>query len=258
MRRRLAELFEYRELLNRLVYQNLYQRYHGSFLGFLWTLLYPLLVFVSFSVIFSVLNRWNLKDYGIFFFAGYLVWTFFSNSCLWAAESVVGNPVYVTRVYIPRALLPLTSVALNLVDLAAAFIVLVIVMFFVGARFSLAMLFLPVSLLLTIMFVAGVAMLCAVANVFFRDFRYILASLFFIWFFFSPILWKPEGAPAQARYLLDFNPVVPFLTAFQYPIWKGLLPPAESMLVASLYAAAAFVAGFMTFFGTERKFYYYL
>ena len=87
---RLKEAYEYRDLLRELVYQQLHQRYQGSVLGFLWTLVLPLLTFGCFSVIFSFLNHWELKDYGIYFFSGYIFWILFSNSCLGAAESVVG------------------------------------------------------------------------------------------------------------------------------------------------------------------------
>lgn len=258
MLHKLKEVLDYRELLTRLVYQNLHQRYQGSVLGFLWTLLAPLLVFISFSIIFTALNNWNLRDYGVYFFAGYVVWIFFSNTCLMACDSIIGNPIFVARVYVPKALLPLASVAVNFVDLMAAFVVLAIIMLAVGAHFSVAMLFLPISTLLVLLFVTGASMVCAVANVFFRDFRHMLGSLLFIWFFFSPILWKAEAAPEKARLLLGLNPIVPFLAMFQYPIWKGTLPPAGSIVAAASYAGVALVMGLLAFYGTERRFYYYL
>lgn len=255
---RIKEAYQYRSFLFQLVYQQLDQRYHGSLFGFLWTLLLPLLIFVSFTVIFSVLNNWDMRDFGLYFLSGYVFWNLFSTGCSMGAESVVGNAVYVTRVYVPKILLPLASVAVSLVDLAAGMVILAILMLAVGAPFSVAMVFLTVSSLIAVVFVAGMAMLCAVANVFLRDFRHLLNSLLFILFFFCPILWKAQTAPPKARLFLQVNPLVPFLNAFQAPIWKGELPAMDSIAVAAAIAVASLLLGLSAFFHAERKFYYYL
>lgn len=255
---RIKEAYQYRSFLFQLVYQQLDQRYHGSVLGFVWTLLFPLLIFVSFTVIFSVLNNWDMRDFGVYFLSGYVFWNLFSTGCSMGAESVVGNAVYVTRAYVPKILLPLAAVAVSLVDLAAGMIILAILMLAVGAPFSLAMAFLPVSALLAVVFVAGVSMLCAVANVFLRDFRHLLGSLLFIWFFFCTILWKADTVPARARLFLQVNPLVPFLNTFQAPVWKGELPAVGSLAVAATIAIASLLLGLSAFFYAEKKLYYYL
>ena len=124
MTRQFKELYDYRDFFFQLVYQQLHQRYSGSVLGFLWTLINPLLIYASFSIIFSMINHWDLKDYGIYFFSGYMFWNFFANSCLHGAESIVGNAGYVTRLYVPRMLFPFASLAVNLVDLGAGMLIL--------------------------------------------------------------------------------------------------------------------------------------
>ncbi len=255
---RIREAYQYRSFLYQLVYQQLDQRYHGSLLGFLWTLLMPLLIFASFTVIFSVLNQWDMKDFGLYFLSGYLFWLLFSNGCAMGAESVVGNAAYVTRLYVPKLLLPLASVAVGLADLAAGFVVLAGLMGAFGAPFSAALLFLPAAAGIALVFVTGLALLCATANVFFRDFRHLLNSVLFLWFFFSPILWKAEAAPPKAQLFLALNPVVPFLSLFQQPIWKGALPGAETTALAAGLAALALASGVTAFLSAERRFYYYL
>jgi len=256
---KIREVYEYRAFFRQLLYQQLRQRYQGSVLGFLWTLLNPLLIFVSFSVIFSILNNWDLKDYGIYFLSGYVAWNFFANSCLSAAESVVGHAPYVTKVYVPKAVFPLASVAVNLVDLLAGLAILFLIMVFVGAPFSLAMLFLPVSVFLLILFTTGAALLSAGWNVVFRDFRYLLSSLLFVWFFFTPILWKADQVKGKmAANYVQYNPTAWFVQLFQAPVWKGELPPAETVATAALIATFIFLAGVYSFLRSERTFFYYL
>src|ERR1700731_990150 len=120
----ITDVLHYRGFLREFVLQQLRQRYQSSVLGFLWTLLNPLLVYASFCLIFSVINRWDLKSYGIYFFSGYMAWTFFSSASLLAADSVIANAVYVTRVYVPKAVFPLSSIAVSLIDLLTSFAVL--------------------------------------------------------------------------------------------------------------------------------------
>jgi ABC-type polysaccharide/polyol phosphate export permease len=255
---RIRELIDYRDLFRLLVRQHLHQRYQGSVLGFVWTLLNPLLIYVSLTIVFSYLNRWDMRDYGLYFFSGFMAWTFFANTCSLSAESVVGNGNLVTRVYVPRLILPLVSVAINAIDLAASFLILLLIMIFVGAPFSWSLLFLPVAAAVLTVFAAGVALFCSAINVLFRDFRHLVGSVLFLLFFFSPILWKMESMPPNVRWWFEANPLVPFLRMFHGPIWAGQLPAPEVVALSCALAAAAVVAGFSVFSRLERKFYLYL
>jgi ABC-type polysaccharide/polyol phosphate export permease len=255
---KLKELYSYRDFFFQLLYHQLHMRYQGSVLGFFWTLLHPTLTFISFSIVFSVLNHWNLRDYGIYFFSGFLVWTFFSNSCLAAADSMINNRVFVTKVYSPKALFPLCMVAMNLVDLAAGMILLFVLKLAFHSPFTIATLFLPLSLIIVIGLTVGVSLLCAECNVFFRDFKHLLSSFLFIWFFFSPIVWKTDAMPVSARQIIWYNPAAHFLSLFQFPLWAGALPPTSSMILTVLATLLVLGLGIYTFLRSESKFYYYL
>src|SRR5579883_1242230 len=121
---RFREIWQFRDFFFQLVLQQLRQRYQSSILGFLWTLLNPLLTYLSFCVVFSYINHADLREYGIYFFSGYMAWTFFATGIGMAADSIVNNASYVTRVYVPKTILPLACVAVSTVDLAASFLVL--------------------------------------------------------------------------------------------------------------------------------------
>lgn len=247
-----------RELFAELLKVQLDQRYNGSLLGVLWALAVPLLTILSFSLIFAGLSGWNLADYGVYFFCGYVPWTFFQASSLHAAESLVGNAFYVTRISMPKQVLPLVAVAVNAIDAMAAMIVLFALMPLLGAPYHLAMLCLPLSALLTIGAVTGAALLCAQANVFIRDFRYLLNSTLFLWFFFSPVLWKPAALSPALHPFYRLNPAVYFLELFQLPIRQGCTPPAGTWAMAVLWTAVLLLAGGITFAAKQKRFYYYL
>jgi ABC-type polysaccharide/polyol phosphate export permease len=234
------------------------QRYQGSVLGFLWTLIYPLLVFLSFSLIFSVINGWDLKDYGLYFAGGYIAWTFFANAIQQAADSLPAYASLVTRVYVAKALFPIVAIGVNLVDLLVGVVLVLALTPLLGVSYSVSLLFLPISIVLLMSFVIGIALLCATANVFLRDFRHLLSSVLFLWFFFSPVLWKSSTLPSKVQPFLYANPIIPFLRLFQQPIWAHAIPDGRDILFAALWAISALSIGTLTFFANERKFYFYL
>jgi lipopolysaccharide transport system permease protein len=254
----LRDCLEYRDFFVLFVNQQLRQRYQSSLLGFLWTLLNPLLLFISFSLIFSVLNSADLKVYGVYFFSGYMAWIFFSTSSAAAAESVITNPGYFTRVRVPGLLFPLAAVAVNLVDLLASFVILAGLMAVMNAPFAPALAVLPISVVLLVAFVCGIGMMFAVLTVFIRDFRHLLSSILFLWFFFSPILFQLDKVPARSRVFFEWNPFLPFLRLFQAPISGRVFPDGRDWLLSGLLAAACLVLGCVAFVRNQRKFYYYL
>lgn len=252
------ELARSGELFSMLLRVQIQQRYSGSLLGLLWALVVPMLTILSFSVIFAGLSGWNLADYGVYFFCGYVPWTFFQASSLNAAESLVGNALYVTRLPMPSQILPLVQVAASGIDALIHLAILFAIMPALGAPFHAAMLCLPASILVTAAAAAGVSLLAAQANVFFRDFRYLLSSALFLWFFFSPVLWQPASLHGPMREFYRLNPAVPYLELFQLPIRQGAVPSVETWFVASALAVGLCLAGSVSFAANRRRFYYYL
>jgi len=254
----LRELFRYREFFAQIVLQQIRTRYRGSVLGFLWTLLNPLMVFLSLSFIFSYINHWDLKTFGVYFFSGYVPWTFFSNVTLGATSAIVGNSLYVTRIYAPRLIFPLATVAVNLVDLGAGLAILAALVLIMGAPVAAAWVVVPLGVLLLALFAAGLGLLFAAMGVFFRDFQFLWSNVAFLLFFLCPILYPVERLPPSAREYMQLNPVVPFLQFFQEPVFGGKMPSLETVFYALFLAVAAAVAGYATFVRTERRFYLYI
>jgi ABC-type polysaccharide/polyol phosphate export permease len=258
MRDGIKAIWEYRGFFAQFVNQQLRLRYQSSVLGFVWTLLNPLLIYASFCVIFSLINHWDLKGYGIYFFSGYMAWTFFATASMMGADSVVANGSYVTRIYVPKAVFPLAAVAVSLVDLLASFAILAVLMLVLGAGFSPALLILPVSALLLTVFVCGVCLLTSMWTVFLRDFRHLLSSLLFIWFFFCPILYRFSVVPSAAQRYFEWNPMLPFLRLFQKPISAGMWPAGSDLAAGAAIAVGTAILGCVLFFRSESRFYYYV
>ena len=132
-RRDLRELIHYRFLLKNLVARDLKVRYKNSALGFLWSLLNPLLMMIVYTILFTVLWANNdIRDYPIFILVGLIPWQFLSNSLIGGTTSITSNSPLVKKVYFPRIILPTTTVLSNLVNFLLAFLVLIVLLYALG------------------------------------------------------------------------------------------------------------------------------
>jgi ABC-type polysaccharide/polyol phosphate export permease len=254
----LAELVEYREFLLQYTLQSLRARYRTSVLGFLWTLLNPVLVCLSLSLVFSYINRVDLRTFGLYFFGGYIPWMFFVGATSNGTFSIVGNTHYVTRIYLPKVIFPVWATLVVTVDLLAGLVVVLALVVAMKGPITPALFILPLSALILFAFCVGLSFLFGAINVFLRDFQFIWASIAFLWFFFSPILFPMSNIPVNIRPYFYLNPMVPFLDLFQYPISQGILPPPQAFLYSSGLALAALLIGVLFFVRSQKSFYVYL
>ena len=258
MLQELKRVLEYKEFLGQFTTQQLKTRYRASVLGFFWTLLNPVLTCLVLSTVGSYINRWDLRTTGLYFFAGYMPWMFFVVATSAATFAIVGNAHYVNRIYVPRAIFPISTALVNLVDLTAGMLVVLVYMAIVRRDFTPALAILPVAIVLLGMFVLGLSFLFAAVNVFLRDFQYLWNSLSFLWFFFTPILYPITAIPETVRPYFEMNPILPFIRLFQQPICYGVMPSMETFGLAVLYSVLAVGVGVPAFFRSERSFYLYL
>jgi len=254
----IQQVFEFREFFAQTVLQQLKARYRSSVLGFLWTLLNPMLVFLTLSIIFSYINHWDLKTFGVYFFSGYVPWTFFNSVTNSAANAIVSNGLYVTRIYVPRLVFPLSVVALNAVDFGVGLVILFAMALILGTPLTASCLMFPLGVILLVAFVMGLSMLFAATGVFLRDFQFLWGNLTFLLFFLSPILYPLERVSPGVRQYFVLNPMLPFLRLFQEPIALGHAPSFDTIVRAIVLAAASLAFGYSAFVRTERRFYLYL
>lgn len=255
---KLGELWESRELLANLVGKELKVRYKSSALGFLWSLVTPLLMTVIFTVVFAIFLRIPLGEgnFATFFLGGYLVWQFFSNSVNASVGSIVGNGPLVKKVYFPREVLPLSLVASQgLHFLLALGATAPLFIYYRGFHPELVPAIL-LGLLLVGGFTAGVSMLFAAANVTFRDLQELIQVLFLGWFYGTPVIYPmfflQEGTARAFLPLIRANPMTWYVELFHrllYGVPGPAVNPGPSMpdlvtwLVCAGWAVAALLVG---------------
>ena len=249
------ELVEYRELLQLLTRRDLLVRYKQSVMGFAWAIFMPLTNTAIFWLVFTRVAplRTDLP-YPVYAYTGLLAWNFFAASLKTSVVSLTANGTLVTKVYFPRELLPFSAILVGLVDFAVGALVLAGLMAYYGIAPSPTLLLLPVVVLVQAAFTAGVALLLAMGNLFYRDVKYILEVVVTFWMFATAVVYPTERVGGVAGAVLKLNPMTPIIDAYRSVILRGEMPPAGPFLWASAAAVVVLAAGWVIFHRAEFMF----
>lgn len=217
---RLCELIGARDLLFFLAWRDIKIRYAQAAIGAAWAVLQPVLMMVIFAVFFGRLAKLPSDGlpYAVFAFIGLVPWTFFSNAVGSATQSLVTNSNLITKVYFPRSILPLASVASWLPDLALASALLIVILPLYGLRPSPLAVLLPLLALLAIGVAATLSLGLAALNVKYRDVRYAVPFLLQVWFFLTPVVYPASIVPERYRLLLALNPMTGVIEGFRWAL----------------------------------------
>lgn len=261
MLNRLRELYRHRTLVAVLTSRELKARYRGSALGFLWSLLNPLLMLTVYTLVFRLLlpNRSaETQPYALFLFSGLLPWTWLAASLTDAAASLLTNGALLKKILFPAEVLPIVAVLAQ----AAHFVLALPVLFAglvvgragllgpggEGVRFGAPVLQVPLLLALQALLLAGVGLFLAALTVHFRDVKDVLATLLALGFFATPILYAlPDVAGSRFGRLLSWNPLAPLFGAWRKALLRAEWVEPSTWAVVSLVAVGSFGLGYLFF-----------
>lgn len=248
----IKEIYNYRHMLINMVQRELRSRYKGSFLGFLWTLVNPLLQLVVYATVFPYILRVQQENYGMFLFVGLLPWIFFTNSLQNATVSILGNANLVTKIYFPRIILPLSSVCTNLMNYIYSLVILIPALLFTGIELTWNLIWLPLILLIEFLFIIGFALPLSALNVKFRDVSHIIGVITFCWFYVTPIIFPMNIFPEIMQQYIELNPMVGIINAFRNILFLGQQPNFEELAYSIIMALITLVIGFLIFKKFEK------
>ena len=251
----LQEQVTYRELLVRMTYRDLLLRYKQTVMGFGWAIFMPLVNTAVFSVIFTRVAPIDTgMPYPVFAYCGLLTWNLFASALRFGVISLTANVNLVTKVYFPRETLPFSAIIVSLVDFAVASSVLVALMVYYGTPVTWTVLFLPVVLGIQVMFTAGVCLLLAMANLFYRDVKYLFEVVLTVWMFATAVVYPIDRIGGHLGAWLALNPMTPIIDAYRAVLLRGELPAAGPFLAATLTSVVVLAVGWLVFHRAEFEF----
>lgn len=252
MREIAYSIYRYRSLLWTLTARELKARYRGSALGYLWSLINPLLLLLVYSFVFGkVLGSRDstVSPYGLFLVTGVMPWIWFQTSLMEGCNSLMANAGLIRKATFPAELLPLVPVLANLLQFVLALPI-------IGGGFLLAkywgyspggwsVLWLPLLILAMLPMISGLALALAALNTHFKDVKDILANLLTLLFFMTPILYTLDLVRKFPKILpvVEYNPFTPAILACQEALFFGRSPSVGLWLQLLVTSAVFWFAG---------------
>jgi ABC-type polysaccharide/polyol phosphate export permease len=252
MLRQARTLFRYRLLIQSLVGRELKARYRGSLLGFFWSFVNPLLLLLTYGLVFTymlpVSRSEGTEPYFLFLFCGILPWTWFNSSLLEASGVLIAGGNLIKKVLFPAEVLPVVCVLSNLAHFLLGLPILLLFLLLSG-HLGPSALWLPLPLLAQLVFTLGLALSVSALTVHFRDIQNILSHVLHLWFFASPVLYAygDSAIPGSLRALLRLNPMTHLLVAYQEALFHGSFRHVRGLLAAGAVAVATFALGAFLF-----------
>ena len=246
---RLADVWEYRELLYFFVWRDIKVRYKQTVIGVLWVVLQPLLTMGVFTIFFGRLAKLPSEGlpYPVFYFAALVPWAYFSVSLTTCTNVLVANQHVITKVYFPRLVLPFAAVCTGLLDLAIGFVVMMIITLAYGYRPGFAVLLIPFFVLLAQMTALAVGLWTCALNALYRDMAAIVPFVIQFLMFASPVAYSSTLVPPRWQALYHLNPMADVIDGFRWGVTGRGHAPGMMIFVAAGVVAVVLVGGLMFF-----------
>jgi ABC-type polysaccharide/polyol phosphate export permease len=254
LREIVAEQAAYRELLCQMTRRDLLLRYKQTVIGFGWAVFMPLVNTIVFSMVFMKVAPVSTGlPYPLFAYCGLVAWNFTAASLRFGVNSLTGNVSLVTKVYFPREILPVSAVLVSLVDFAVGSLLLVAMMAYYQIAPGWAVLALPAVVAVHVAFTIAVALSLAMANLFYRDVKYLFEIAITVWMFATSVLYPVTVVGGRLQLLLQLNPMTHIIEAYRSVLLRGELPPA-SFAATAVGAVLCATVALVVFHRAEYRF----
>jgi len=203
-----SELWQSRELIAILARKDFYVRYRRASFGLLWAVGLPLFQALVLAVVFSrVVKVHTGSNFAVFVLTGMVGWTYFSNTLSVASTSIVDGSGLSTRIYFPRAVLPMVGVIANLYGYVITVVITLVLCPILGVGLGLHTLWILPATVLAVAVTAGACMVTSALHVYFRDVRYLVTAAVIGWFYLTPVFYPLRLVHGVLRAVVVANPL---------------------------------------------------
>jgi ABC-2 type transport system permease protein len=206
---KIIKISDYKNLIRTVAVTDFKLRYEGSVLGYLWSLMKPLLLFGVYYVVFAyVFNIGRgIPNYPVYLLLGIMLWSFFLEGTQTLMGSIAGKRDLIRKIYFPRIVLPIANSFTSVMLLCANIVVVVIFLYMNGLTLTFRALLLPLVFLELYIFVLGLGLFLAALFVRFRDIAHIWEILMQALFYATPLLYSPLQVPILIRKFQILSPI---------------------------------------------------
>jgi lipopolysaccharide transport system permease protein len=238
--RRLTYQFD---LMRHLVWRDFSLRYKQSALGILWSLLLPLAQLLVMVFLFQAIVPLNIEAYPAFVFSALLPWNWFSSSVNGACGLFVGNRDLVRHPNFTPARLMIVNTLSNLITYLAALPILLGVLFMYGRPITPAIVVLPALIVIQGILIAGLSLIIATINVFYRDVQHLVVVVLSLLFYLTPVFYRPQTITAHYQVVYQVNPIAVLIQGYRTIFFSGEYPAGLPLILAFVVSLVVYGLG---------------
>lgn len=238
-------------IIRNLVAKNLKLKYKQSVLGFLWSMITPLVFLIIFNFVFSQAFL-TIENYSLYVLTGLIFWQFFSNATNTTIQSFITSSSIIKTINIPIHLFPLSSIGTEIVALLISLLPFWGLMYFFGLQFSWHFILLIPSIYLFALMCYGLSVFLGVLNVYLRDVSILWNTVNPALFYLTPIAYDDSIIPEKYLIVLKMNPLYHFFKVFRDILYENSVPSLKSWIIISVIAFGAWGLGKLTLWKLEK------
>lgn len=226
----------------------------SAYLGMLWWVLEPLMYMAAFYLVFAVGIRSGGENFTSFLLCGLASWKWFASTLNQSAACVLAHRGLIQQVYLPKVILPLIPVVVNLVKFVVILALLLAFLWVMGFSPSLNWLYLLPVIAVELVFILGCSLLVAAIVPFVMDLRVLITNGLTMMMFLSGIFFSVSDFPEEVRGYFYLNPMVPVIESFRVVLLDGGVPDWRALGAVLLFSLLSGLLGFSVFRRFDRHY----
>lgn len=256
---RLNGFYCYRHLLKQLVEKDIKLKYRRSFLGYLWSILNPLLTMVIMVAVFSNIFRGDIQNFPVYLIIGQTLFNFMVEATNMALESITENSALLKKTYVPKYIFTMARVTSSLVNMIFSLGAMLLVFIACKVNWNWFMMFIPVIILQVYLFSLGLGLFLAQSTVFFRDIRHLYSAFTMAWMYLTPLFYPVTMLPEWLqKSVMMFNPMYGYIHQFRLIVLDGQMPDAKMVIIGFVTGVFWMLVGTWSFLRAQNKFILYI
>ncbi len=238
--RKIYYLWQEKRTILSLARNEFRDKYSGSFLGYFWALISPLILAISIKIVFSNIFGIAIKNYFVLITAGIFAWIFFSESLMGAINSFYEKKNLIRQLNIAPELIPFSVVLSCAFNWVIDLLILFPLFLWMQRWHILAFVLLPFYIFLFFIFSSSLASVFAFLNMWSKDVYHFISSVLVIWFWVTPVFYSLEMVPFPWRWICILNPITYYIKPFQDILFYGRIPLLKVFVISTVISAVMF------------------
>lgn len=254
----LKKFWKYRELLKELVSRDLKVKYRRSALGYIWSVLNPLLMMIVISIVFSHMFRFDIENYTIYLLTGQLIYNFYSEATNLSMTSILWSGGLIRKVYLPKYIFPISRTLSAFVNLLFSLAAIIIMLIVTQTKVTPVILLFPLPLFYLLLICIGIGLILSVVAVYFRDMLHLYGVFLTALMYLTPIFYPVSSLPDYAVRILHFNPLFHIVNMFRDIVLYGNIPTLRANMICLSMGIISIGIGLLIFKKKQDNFVMFL